>query len=114
MVKIIEKPWGQEEILETNPFYTVKKLTMKNGHRCSKQYHNLKEETIYVLHGVLTIDLDDEIVPAVFVLNQNQFCTIKPGEIHRMEAKNGDVVYLECSTSQLDDVVRVEDDYART
>ena len=110
MVKIIEKPWGQEEILETNPFYTVKRLTMKDGHRCSLQYHEIKTETIYVLKGKLTIELDDD---AILPLKKGQTCTINPYDVHRMEAKDGDVVYLECSTSQLDDVVRVEDDYAR-
>ena len=44
-MEIIEKPWGQEEILETNEFYTLKRLTMLNGHKCSKQYHNKKTET---------------------------------------------------------------------
>jgi len=108
-MNIIKKPWGQEEILETNEFYTVKRLTMYNGHRCSLQYHEKKMETIYVLSGILTVFLDNEkcIMPEGI-----QF-TIQPGEIHRMQAENGDVIYLECSTSQLDDVIRIEDDYFR-
>jgi quercetin dioxygenase-like cupin family protein len=112
MVKVIEKPWGQEEILtEINPYYMVKRLTMKDGHRCSKQYHEFKTETIYVLKGKLTIELDDD---AVLLLKKGKTVTINPGDVHRMAATDGDVVYLECSTPQLDDVIRLEDDYARS
>lgn len=53
--KIIPKPWGQEEVIEINDKYMVKKLTMHAGHRCSLQYHNHKRETIYVLSGRLKI-----------------------------------------------------------
>ena len=35
MNKIIEKPWGKEEVIEINCSYMVKKLTMHAGHRCS-------------------------------------------------------------------------------
>lgn len=116
---IIEKPWGKEEILETNKDYTVKKLTMKNGHRCSLQYHEFKKETIYVLFGILTIQLGNTISHEnyneyrIIRLNQGETITIDPMKIHRMEAESGDAVYLECSTSQLNDVKRIEDDFNR-
>ena len=45
-MQIIEKPWGQEEIIEINDSYMVKRLTMWKGHSCSLQYHNQKKETI--------------------------------------------------------------------
>ena len=54
-MKIIDKPWGKEELLEINDHYMVKKLTMRKGHRCSLQYHKQKKETIYVLSGQLKI-----------------------------------------------------------
>ena len=110
MNTLIEKPWGQEEILETNEHYTVKRLTMLNGHQCSKQYHNKKTETIYVIYGILTLWLYSG---EKLLLDPGNVWTIKPKEIHRMGAQNGIVIYLECSTSQLDDVVRMEDNYGR-
>jgi mannose-6-phosphate isomerase len=106
---IIKKPWGQEEILETNDYYTVKRLTMMDGHQCSKQYHNEKKETIYVIYGTLTVYFDDSVI----LLDPGNFWTIEPKKVHRMSAKNGITIYLECSTSQLHDVVRLEDDYER-
>ena len=38
---------------------------------------------------------------------------IKPKEVHRMKAIDEDCVYLESSTTELDDVVRLEDDYRK-
>lgn len=110
---LIEKPWGKEEVIEINERYMMKKLTMWAGHRCSIQYHNLKKETIYVLSGDLMIytgtsqgNLDGRI------FKSGESLTIPPGLIHRMEAVT-DSVYLEASTPELDDVVRLVDDYQR-
>lgn len=108
-MKIIKKPWGQEEILETNDQYTVKRLKMNNGHKCSMQYHEFKKETIYVIKGILFIYLDG----VTKTYYPNDHITILPRQIHRMEAKENDVIYLESSTSQLNDVIRLEDDYNR-
>ena len=111
----IEKPWGKEEILETNENYTVKRLTMFKRKRCSLQYHNFKKETIYCLEGLLYVyykELGWEGF-GMASLRDGETITIDPRIIHRMEAKDNDCVYLECSTSQLDDVVRIEDDYNR-
>jgi mannose-6-phosphate isomerase-like protein (cupin superfamily) len=110
---LIEKPWGKEEVIEINERYMVKKLTMYAGHRCSVQYHNLKKETIYVLSGDLRIytgKTQENLDSRVF--GSGESITIPPGLIHRMEAVT-DSVYLEASTPEMDDVVRIVDDYKR-
>ncbi|MDP2750265.1 MAG: cupin [Nanoarchaeota archaeon] len=109
IIRHIDKPWGYEEILENNEKYTVKRLMMKHGHQCSYQYHEKKLETIVVLSGILTIigENGDKDYKAGEVI------TILPLEKHRMAARRVDAIYLECSTSELDDVIRVEDDYGR-
>ena len=109
---IIEKPWGHEELIEHNERYVLKKLKMKKGCRCSLQYHEQKKETIYVLDGILKITLgsDEDLVDKLFLPGQS--VTIDPGVIHRMEAMETSL-YLEASTSELEDVVRIEDDYLR-
>ena len=110
---IIKKPWGKEEILELNEKYVVKRLTMKKGHKCSLQYHNLKHETVYLLAGKLKIYLgENENYLNVRVFNPGDYLSISPKKIHRMEAVE-DSVYLEASTPELDDVVRIVDDYSR-
>ena len=50
---IIEKPWGHEEIWAQTAGYAGKILFIKKGHRLSRQYHKVKEETIMVQEGVL-------------------------------------------------------------
>ncbi len=110
---IIKKPWGKEEILELNEKYVVKRLTMKKGHKCSLQYHNLKHETVYLLAGKLKIYLgENENNLNVRVFNPGEYLSLSPKKIHRMEAVE-DSVYLEASTPELDDVVRIVDDYSR-
>ena len=114
MSKIIKKPWGQEEVIEINNRYMMKKLTMYSGHRCSTQYHNIKQETIYVLSGKLKISFGlkiDDLQSKIF--KGGDTITILPKSIHRMEAIE-DSVYLEASTPEMDDVVRLVDDYKRT
>ena len=112
-MKTIEKPWGKEEVVEINNKYMVKKLTMHKGHRCSLQYHNLKKETIYVLSGKLKIFTGknkEELNSKIY--EDGESITISPGIIHRMEAVE-DSVYLEASTPEMEDVVRLSDDYDR-
>jgi mannose-6-phosphate isomerase len=111
--KVIEKPWGREEVVEINDKYMVKKLTMWAGHRCSLQYHNIKKETIYVLSGVLKIiqgPSQDALEEKIYHVGDT--ITIPPGLVHRMEGVE-DTVYLEASTPEMEDVVRLVDDYQR-
>jgi len=105
---IINKPWGSEQILENNGKYVLKRLIMKKGHRCSLQYHDNKIETIYVISGNLNITINDDDK----IFKSGDFITIKNKEIHRMEGIT-DCVYLETSTCELNDVIRIEDDYGR-
>ena len=111
---VIKKPWGQEEVLEINGCYMVKRLTMHQGHRCSLQYHENKRETIYVLEGqlrILTGPSPEQLQARIY--GPHQSVTIEPGLLHRMEAVDN-CVYLESSTPQMDDVIRIKDDYLRT
>ena len=112
-MELIEKPWGKEEILQINSKYMVKRLTMYKGHRCSLQYHLKKIETIFVLKGKLNIlsgKNKDSLESVIY--KDGQFITLFPGDIHRMEAIE-DCIYLEASTPEIDDVVRIKDDYNR-
>jgi len=91
----------------------MKKLTMWKGHRCSLQMHNIKKETIYVLSGKLNIisgSDKDNLTGRVY--SSGETITIAPGTVHRMEGVE-DSVYLEASTPEMDDVVRLVDDYQR-
>jgi len=113
---IIEKPWGHEEIWAQTARYAGKILFIKKGHRLSRQYHKVKEETIMVQEGVLTCEegprSDGESVIEHTLLPGDIF-HVRPGTIHRFCADETDVRLIEVSTAEIQDVVRLEDDYRR-
>ena len=85
---------------------------MKKNHRCSLQYHEKKIETIFIVSGSLQVLYGKSKKFKKILLKKNQVMTLKPFTVHRMLAKS-DCYYLEASTTQLKDVVRLEDDYKR-
>ena len=111
--KRINKPWGYELLIEKNNNYMFKKLFMKKGHRCSLQFHKKKIETIFIVSGNLKIfyGKNKEKLRYKTFKPQNTI-TINPKTIHRMQAVS-DCVYLEASTPEITDVVRLSDDYRR-
>lgn len=109
-MKYVEKPWGHEEWWAMTDKYVGKILYIQKGHKLSLQYHNIKEETIRVLSGTLHFTLDVD----TFTLQPGEVVHVKPGTVHRMEAKESDVVVIEVSTPEVDDVVRLADDYDRS
>ncbi len=113
-MKIVEKPWGREIwIAYENDRYAGKLLEIKAGHRLSLQYHEKKHETLYLLDGKIRFILEDEngtLVDEVIVPGGVK--VVKPNRKHRMEAIS-DSRFIEFSSPELDDVVRIEDDYQR-
>ena len=106
----VEKPWGYEIIWAETDKYVGKLLHIDVGNRLSKQYHQTKEETVYVLKGVLyNYDQDDKIQRIM----PGESFHVYPHQIHRFGAADEDVELIEVSTAHLDDVVRLEDDYDR-
>jgi len=106
----IDKPWGYEIIWAHTEDYVGKLLHITSGNRLSRQYHKTKEETIYVLKGVLyNYDKDGNVEK----LTPGKSLHVNPGQIHRFAAMESNVEIIEVSTNHLDDVVRLEDDYKR-
>ena len=109
----IEKPWGYEEIWAETDKYVGKILTIKPGQRLSLQYHQNKEETVYVMMGKLIVWTDEKNKNKL-VLNPGTTYHVKPGQIHRFGSPKDVLTQLiEVSTPELDDVVRLTDDYKR-
>lgn len=113
-VRTVPKPWGHETIWASNELYVGKILHIKAGHRLSVQYHNVKDETVYLLSGELKywVQLPGTDTPSDMQLRTGQAFRITPGTIHFMEAVT-DCDVLEASTPHLDDVVRLKDAYGR-
>lgn len=108
----VEKPWGYEIIWAETGRYVGKILHIKAGHRLSRQYHNVKDETIMVESGEMDLELGRPPEVTTRRLARREPFHVTPGTIHRMVAVT-DVDVLEVSTPELDDVVRLEDNYGR-
>ena len=108
----VEKPWGHEIRWAINDKYLGKILHINKGHRLSKQYHEVKDETIYVLSGKLQVFVGPKDIE--LHIPEGHALRIKPKEIHRFCAGlDTDVRLGEVSTPEIDDVIRLEDDYDR-
>ena len=108
----VEKPWGYELHWAKSDRYVGKVLHITAGHALSLQYHNVKDETIFVWAGRLRfeIEVDGQLVSRD--LERGASVHVPPGTIHRMTAID-DCDVLEVSTPELDDIVRMEDRYGR-
>ena len=112
-MKIIEKPWGREVWIAHNEKYAFKLIEFKAGSRSSLQYHERKHETIYIDYGKLEVEADDENGQLVkTIMDAGDVIENPPLRRHRITAIE-DVRLFEVSTPELDDVIRVEDDYGR-
>ena len=106
---IISKPWGHENLWAHTEKYVGKVIFIKDGHKLSKQYHKTKDESIMILSGEMTLLINNTELQ----MKPGDAYHIKPNDIHRFIANNGDVTLVEVSTPELSDVVRLEDDYNR-
>ena len=109
----VDKPWGHEIIWAHTDRYVGKLLVLETGKRLSFQYHELKDEWIYVLSGRLLLTLeteagaieDRELGPGegahVPVLRRHRYTAIETCQL------------IEVSTPELLDVIRIEDDFGR-
>ena len=110
----VEKPWGHELIWAHTDRYVGKVLVIHAGKRLSLQFHREKDESIYVVRGRLRLLLENDAgVDETLELGPGEHRRIQTGRRHRFEAIE-DTELMEVSTPELDDVVRVEDDFGRT
>ena len=109
----VEKPWGWELWWTVTDRYVGKVIFINEGRRLSLQYHNEKDESVFVMEGEMILHLEDadgELQP--IELGPGEFRRVPVGRRHRFEAIT-DTKIIEVSTPELDDVVRLEDDFGR-
>ncbi len=111
--KRVEKPWGYEIHWAVTDRYVGKVLHIAAGQLLSLQYHERKDESIYVLRGRMIFRYKDQkgaLVDREMIAGEAQH--VPTGMVHQFEAlEHTDV--LEASTPHLDDVVRLKDRYGR-
>jgi mannose-6-phosphate isomerase len=111
--RYVDKPWGGELWFAHTDRYAGKLLHVKAGRRLSVQYHATKDESSYLLSGRIVLSrgpsadllVETELEPGGVWRNE-------PGSVHSVEALE-DSTIIEVSTPELDDVVRLADDYGR-
>ena len=133
--KVVKKPWGNEWWLsegKSTP-YALKRILFRSGQRSSLQVHQHKIETNYVLDGsglflisskpidveawlrnphkeVQLAKIIEDLVE--IVLAPETIVDVPAGYVHRVIAST-DLTFIECSTTELDDVIRLVDDSNR-
>jgi mannose-6-phosphate isomerase-like protein (cupin superfamily) len=112
-VRRVEKPWGYELHFARTDRYCGKVLFVRAGESLSLQYHEVKDETLYLQSGRADVTLGSstgslEVVEA----EPGAAFHLAPGTVHRITAID-DATFLEVSTPELEDVVRLEDRYGR-
>ena len=93
--------------------YVGKVLHINAGESLSLQYHEVKDETIFLFSGEMRFwaGTSVEALEEVLLVKGEAFRVV-PETIHRMQAIT-DCDVMEASTPHLDDVVRIEDQYGR-
>jgi mannose-6-phosphate isomerase-like protein (cupin superfamily) len=119
----VTKPWGWERWLElwedrsVGRGYCMKHLFIKADTRTSFQLHNKKTETNFLIQGEAEAYLENEKGDMEMRIMRagDPDCdtwTIPAGKPHRIHTLT-DIYLVEASTWDVDDVVRLGDDYGR-
>jgi|SRR3989344_1264926 len=115
--KRVTKPWGYELWLSgaTDTPYAFKIIYIKQGTKTSLQLHRQKSEHNCVFVGEINFYYEDSVTKKVekVRLGPGHVAKVLPNTVHRVEALT-DVVLIEASSPELDDVVRLADDYVRS
>ena len=107
--KIVDKPWGREIWIAEEKEYAGKILEINKGMQTSLQHHIKKKETVHVFEGILNVEL---LSGKVVIVHPGKSITFNPGDVHRVKAIDK-VKIFEVSTPQLNDFIRLKEDYDR-
>ena len=112
IVTEVSKPWGKEVIWAKTDRYVGKVLHIRGGERLSKQYHKVKDESIYMLRGEMELEMEYRGGNMKLSMEVGDCVRIPAMTVHRMIGLT-DCEVLEVSTPEIWDVVRLEDSYGR-
>ena len=112
-MKRVEKPLGYELWWAVTDRYVGKLIHVNKGQALSLQYHNRKDETIYVHAGKILFEMQEGEALTSRELLPGQAVHVTPPTVHRMTALEDSDIF-EVSTPETDDVVRLEDRYGRS
>jgi quercetin dioxygenase-like cupin family protein len=111
-VRRVDKPWGYELHWAITDRYVGKIIHVNKGHALSLQYHDVKDETIYLWAGRMLFEIEERGTLTTHEMGPGDAVHVTPKTVHRMTALD-DCDVFEVSTPELHDVVRIEDRYGR-
>ena len=109
---LIHKPWGCYTDLFRGSSVVFKRLDINTAESISYQYHEHRDELWYVVSGVGTLTVDDD----VSTINPGDSVFIEKGQKHKIEctSRTSLVIYeMQMGKPREDDIVRLEDKYGR-
>ncbi len=108
------RPWGAFHVLDEQPGFKVKRISVNPGGRLSLQSHKHRYEHWTVVNGTATVTVDDKVV----AFTRGQSVDIPFGSKHRLENLGADLVeIIEVQFGDYlgeDDIIRYDDIYNRT
>ncbi len=111
--RVVFRPWGSYTLLEEQPRFQIKRLSVNPGARLSLQRHRFRHEHWVVVSGVATVHNNGENL----ILHEDEATHIPAGTVHRLA--NNEETLLELIEVQIgsylgeDDIERLEDQYGR-
>lgn len=108
------RPWGAFTVLEEGRGYKIKRIEVKPGHRLSLQMHHHRSEHWIVVSGTARVICGEQEV----LLSNNESTYVPQCTAHRLENPGViPLVLIEVQNGEYlgeDDIIRYQDDYART
>ena len=105
---VVEKTWGSEVWFANNDNYCGKLLTVTEewSSKGNFHYHEIKDETFFVVEGILRLDIADDETGEYhrILLYENDSYRVMPGVKHRFRsAKPTPCKFVEASTTHRED-----------
>lgn len=109
----VTRPWGWFDVLDSGPFFKVKKILVKPQQKLSLQRHKYRSEHWVVVKGVAKVQCGSSEI----VLKENQSTYIPIGELHCLSNPGpDDLEVIEVQSGAYlgeDDIERLGDSYGR-
>ena len=111
--RTVYRPWGSFTILEEQPEFKIKRITVNPGVKLSLQMHHHRSEHWVVVKGTAQVTCGEN----EYLVMENQSTYIPCGDKHRLE--NPGIIPLELIEVQNgsylgeDDIIRFDDDFGR-
>jgi mannose-6-phosphate isomerase len=107
------RPWGSFTVLEEGRGYKIKRIEVKPGHRLSLQLHHHRSEHWIVVCGTAKVTCGETEI----IISSNQSTYVPQCTAHRLENPGViPLILIEVQNGEYlgeDDIIRLQDDYAR-